>query len=81
VEDGRVAEDLRQLVDSGFVWVRYRVGSPEQAFRSARALVDERCLLDGLGELAVVGDFVLPPADGEASREFQTLHFDFRAAA
>jgi len=25
----------------------------------------------------VIGDFILPPPDGETSRDFQTLHFDF----
>ena len=38
-------------------------------------------LLDALGAdeaaLEVIGDFVLPPADGPPSRDFQTLHFDF----
>ena len=27
--------------------------------------------------LDVIGDFVIPPADGPPSRDFQTLHFDF----
>lgn len=27
--------------------------------------------------LDVIGDFVVPPADGPPSRDFQTLHFDF----
>lgn len=27
--------------------------------------------------LVVIGDFVIPPADGPPSRDFQTLHFDF----
>ncbi len=27
--------------------------------------------------LSVIGDFILPPCDGTATRDFQTLHFDF----
>lgn len=49
----------------------------EEAFAAAKGLVDERGALGGLEALAVVGDFVLPPVDGPASRDFQTLHFDF----
>lgn len=30
-----------------------------------------------LPPLSVIGDFVLPPPDGAATRDFQTLHFDF----
>jgi hypothetical protein len=30
-----------------------------------------------LGELVLVGDFVLPPLTGAERRDFQTLHFDF----
>ena len=25
----------------------------------------------------MIGDFILPPPDGEPTRDFQTLHFDF----
>jgi hypothetical protein len=30
-----------------------------------------------IGSPKVIGDFVIPPSDGPASRDFQTLHFDF----
>ena len=32
---------------------------------------------DELPPMAIVGDFVIPPIDGAATRDFQTLHFDF----
>lgn len=57
-----------------------RVGglvSTEDAFGVARELVDEHCVAEGSPPLEVVGDFVLPPYDGRATRDFQTLHFDF----
>lgn len=40
----------------------------------ARAIVDEASTEPSL---AVIGDFVIPPADGSPSRDFQTLHIDF----
>jgi hypothetical protein len=43
--------------------------SPATAFAVARDLV--------AAELDVLGTFVLPPADGAPTRDFQTLHVDF----
>ncbi|MEO6857508.1 MAG: hypothetical protein ABI323_02835 [Solirubrobacteraceae bacterium] len=31
----------------------------------------------GFSPLEVIGEFVIPPVPGPASRDFQTLHFDF----
>lgn len=70
-------DHVQQLGERGFTWVRDGLTGAEEAFAAARRLVDARCVLGGLGTIAVVGDFVLPPVDGPATREFQTLHFDF----
>jgi hypothetical protein len=40
-------------------------------------VVSRRCGTDGVEPLPVIGDYVIPPPDGAASRDFQTLHFDF----
>lgn len=72
-----MADHVQQLGERGFAWVRRGLMGAEEAFAAAKGLVDARCALGGLGALAVVGDFVLPPADGPATRDFQTLHFDF----
>jgi len=66
-----------QLNDRGFVWIRNPFPTLDEAFDTACALIDACCAADGLADLAVIGDFVLPPIDGEATRGFQTLHFDF----
>jgi hypothetical protein len=47
------------------------------AFDAAAAVVEECRLARGLSAMSIVGDFVIPPIDGMASRDFQTLHFDF----
>jgi hypothetical protein len=58
-----------------------RIDGPFQtsdaAFDAASALVDECRLERGLPPLSIIGDFVIPPLDGAATRDFQTLHFDF----
>ncbi|MEA2311683.1 MAG: hypothetical protein QOE28_1651 [Solirubrobacteraceae bacterium] len=48
--------------------------SQHEAFDAAGAWV--RARPDGM-PLELIGDFVLPPLDGSASRDFQTLHIDF----
>ncbi len=68
-------EYVRALAEHGFAWVRSGFRDPEDAFATARALIDARSPDDLV--LSVVGDFVLPPLDGQESRDFQTLHFDF----
>jgi hypothetical protein len=68
---------MGELRSRGFAWIRGGFGSAESAFEEARFVVDECRGEADLAALAVVGDFVLPPPGGSASREFQTLHFDF----
>lgn len=70
-------EHLQQLELRSFVWIRRGLAAREQAFQAARALVDTRRAVDGLAPLSLIGDFVLPPPNGQSSRDFQTLHFDF----
>ena len=65
------------LGQDGFVWIRSAFATPAAAFDEAQQLIDE-CSASGDDDgLSVIGDFVVPPADGEATRDFQTLHFDF----
>ena len=65
------------LGQDGFVWSRSAFATPAAAFHEAQQLIDE-CSASGDDDgLSVIGDFVVPPADGEATRDFQTLHFDF----
>lgn len=68
---------LRELERRGFAWVRGDLLDAEEAFELAHGLVDARCAADGGAAIRLVGDFVLPPPDGQNSRDFQTLHFDF----
>ena len=70
-------DHVAQMNDRGFVWIRSAFASSEEAFDAAHALIDACCAGNGVAELAVIGDFVLPPIDGQQTREFQTLHFDF----
>ena len=65
------------LLGSGFVWIRSALPSAAAAFAKAEELVEECAALDGHDELTVIGNFILPPPDGEPTRDFQTLHFDF----
>ena len=44
---------------------------------AASEVIAARRAADGCHPVAVIGDFVLPPMGGKASRDFQTLHFDF----
>ena len=62
------------------MWVRTnRRAFPDErgGVRLARELVEVCRLERGLPPLSIIGDFVLPPLDGAATRDFQTLHFDF----
>ena len=70
-------EQVGDLAERGFVWVRERFLEPAGACRVARRLVDACCGVEGVAALEIVGSFVLPPPDGRESRDFQTLHFDF----
>ena len=58
------------LMDGGF-------GTYEKAFAAAEDFVGSRLSVDRTEPLSVIGDFIIPPLDGPASRDFQTLHFDF----
>jgi hypothetical protein len=72
-----VAGACSALRESGFVWMRSAFATAAAAFAKAQELVEECTALNGHDALSVIGDFILPPPDGEASRDFQTLHFDF----
>jgi len=64
------ADSLRVV---GFVHASGPLASVSHAWSTARSLVEaatQDCL-------EVLGDFVIPPPEGPASRDFQTLHFDF----
>jgi hypothetical protein len=65
------------LREAGFVWIRSAFATPAAAFAKSQELIEERAMTHGHGVLSVIGDFILPPPDGEATRDFQTLHFDF----
>ena len=49
----------------------------EDAFAAAKSFIGWRCSMDRIQSVTAIGDFVIPPADGLASRDFQTLHVDF----
>jgi len=65
------------LRESGFVWIRSALATPAAAFAKSQELIAECTASNGHDALSVIGDFILPPPDGEATRDFQTLHFDF----
>jgi hypothetical protein len=65
------------LRESGFVWIRSAFDAPAAAFAKSYELIEQCAASSGHDALNVIGDFVLPPPDGEATRDFQTLHFDF----
>jgi hypothetical protein len=65
------------LSSDGFVLIDGPFQTSDAAFGTAGALVEECRLERGLPAMSIVGDFVIPPLDGAASRDFQTLHFDF----
>jgi hypothetical protein len=72
----RVDDCCPSLSERGFV----RIGdlaSPDDAFALAGGVVERCCAAEGLGLLEVIGDFILPPHEGQETRDFQTLHFDF----
>ncbi len=63
--------------DSRFWVIDGAFGTSEEAIAGADSFVGSRCSVDRLEPLMVVGNFIIPPSDGPASRDFQTLHFDF----
>ncbi len=70
-------DGCRALRSDGFAVIEGPFEAAEEAFAVAGALVADVYGADDLPPLQVIGDFVLPPPDGEASRDFQTLHIDF----
>ncbi len=65
------------LRESGFVWIRSAAETPTAAFARSQELIEECAVSSAQFGLSVIGDFILPPLSGEATRDFQTLHFDF----
>jgi hypothetical protein len=78
IDDNRgVTGASATLEKDGFVWIRSAFAAPDAAFVKAQELIDGCTAANGEEPLSVIGDFVLPPVEGEATRDFQTLHFDF----
>jgi hypothetical protein len=72
-----VSHTAQELDVDGFVRIDGPFRTVDAAFDAAGALVDACRLERGLPPMSIVGDFVIPPLDGTATRDFQTLHFDF----
>jgi len=70
-------DSAAELSSYGFAPIDGPFRTSDVAFDVAGGLVEMCRLEHGLPPLSIVGDFVLPPLDGAASRDFQTLHFDF----
>jgi hypothetical protein len=64
------------LRDSGFVRINGPFRTADEAFARASSTIDSRYGGE-VDRLSIIADYVLPPADGPATRDFQTLHFDF----
>jgi hypothetical protein len=72
------ARDLtRELSTFGFARVAGPLRTTHDADEVSGALVDACRLRRGLPPLSIIGHFVVPPPDAAATRDFQTLHFDF----
>jgi hypothetical protein len=65
------------LESRGYAVVGGGFESSERAWRIAQDIIDRCCTEVGSVSCRVIGNFVIPPGDGPASRDFQTLHFDF----
>jgi Taurine catabolism dioxygenase TauD, TfdA family len=72
-----VDNDRATLRSNGFAQVGERFGTAAEAFELAGSVIAADYGDDGLGPLAIVGDFTIPPLTGPETRDFQTLHFDF----
>ena len=72
-----MSHTVEALDADGFVRIDGPFPTSEAAFDAAGAAVEACHLGRGLPPLSIVGDFVIPPLDGAATRDFQTLHFDF----
>jgi hypothetical protein len=64
-----------ELANRGFVRLAGPFGTPTDAWRHAETVIAST--ETDVGDLEVIGNFVVPPSDGPPSRDFQTLHFDF----
>ncbi len=65
---------LADWLRSSHVYLRGPFSSVDAAWAAAAAIV--AAATDDTS-LEVIGEFAIPPADGSASRSFQTLHIDF----
>ncbi len=63
--------------DRRFWLIEGDFGTCEEAFAAAESFIGWRCSVDRIQPVTAIGDFVIPPVDGLASRDFQTLHVDF----
>jgi hypothetical protein len=75
--DGGISNESNTLSTCGYVLIEGPFLSSQDARAAADAVVDSSRQFGGFAALTVIGDFLLPPADGKVSRDFQTLHFDF----
>jgi Taurine catabolism dioxygenase TauD, TfdA family len=66
-----------KLSIDGFVRLYGPFQTSDAAFDTAGTLIEACRLERGLPPMSIIGDFVIPPLDGAATRDFQTLHFDF----
>jgi hypothetical protein len=57
--------------------MRSAFATDSEAFAVAQELIEECAGSNGHEALSVIGEFILAPGDGDATRDFQTLHFDF----
>jgi hypothetical protein len=65
----------RALNENGYAPSTVVLASAEEALELARQVV--RGASSGSSPLSLIGEFVIPPAEGPPTRDFQTLHFDF----
>src|SRR5947209_1201318 len=78
IGDNRSVTGARSVLrESGFVWIRSAFTTPAEAFAKSKELIGECAVSNGQEALSVIGDFMLAPPAGKATRDFQTLHFDF----
>jgi hypothetical protein len=76
-EDVTVRGRTAALNSDGFMRIDGPFQTSDAAFDAASSLVEECRLARELPPMSIIGDFVIPPVDGAATRNFQTLHFDF----
>ncbi len=75
MQDASLSKAISALATIGMVHLPGPFARLQRAWSEARAVIDGT--MGNEPPLAIIGDFVLPPADGPPSRDFQTLHFDF----